>query len=59
MSDAQQGSGPTIEDYLLEDRHFPPPPAFAELKHPSIPLKPLSSSYIPIVGRYFALQDRR
>ncbi|MCB0964195.1 MAG: acetyl-coenzyme A synthetase, partial [Acidimicrobiales bacterium] len=29
MSDAQQGSGPTIEDYLLEDRHFPPPPAFA------------------------------
>ena len=36
-----------------------PPPAFAELKHPSIPLKPLSSSYIPIVGRYFALQDRR
>lgn len=36
-----------------------PPPAFAELKHPSIPLKPLSPSYMPIVGRYFALQDRR
>ena len=36
-----------------------PPPAFAELKHPSIPLKPLSPSYVPLVGRYFALQDRR
>ena len=36
-----------------------PPPAFAELKHPSIPLKPLSPSYMPLVGRYFALQDRR
>ncbi len=36
-----------------------PPPAFAELKHPAIPLKPLSSSYLPMVGRYFALQDRR
>ncbi len=36
-----------------------PPPAFAELKHPSIPLKPLSSSYLPLVGKWFALQDRR
>ena len=36
-----------------------PPPAFAELKHPGIPLKPLSSSYLPLVGKWFALQDRR
>jgi glycine/D-amino acid oxidase-like deaminating enzyme len=36
-----------------------PPPAFAELKHPAIPFKPLSSSYLPLVGRYFALKDRR
>jgi glycine/D-amino acid oxidase-like deaminating enzyme len=36
-----------------------PPPAFAELKHPTIPLKPLSSSYLPLVGKWFAWQDRR
>lgn len=36
-----------------------PPPAFAELKHPSIPLKNLSSSYLPLVGKWFAMQDRR
>jgi glycine/D-amino acid oxidase-like deaminating enzyme len=36
-----------------------PPPAFAELDHPSIPLKPLAASYLPLVGRYFAWQDRR
>lgn len=36
-----------------------PPPAFAKLKHPGIPLKPLSSSYLPLVGKWFALQDRR
>ncbi len=36
-----------------------PPPAFAELKHPAIPLKPLAASYLPLVGRYFAWQDRR
>ena len=36
-----------------------PPPAFAELTHRAIPFKPLSSSYLPLVGRYFALQDRR
>lgn len=36
-----------------------PPPAFAELKHPAIPFKAFSSSYVPFVGRYFALQDRR
>jgi glycine/D-amino acid oxidase-like deaminating enzyme len=35
------------------------PPAFAELAHPAIPLKVLSSSYLPLVGRYLALQDRR
>lgn len=36
-----------------------PPPAFAGLTHPSIPLKPLSSSYLPLVGKYFAWQDQR
>lgn len=36
-----------------------PPPAFAELKHPAIPLKSLSSSYLPLVGKWFAVQDRR
>ncbi len=36
-----------------------PPPAFAELRLPAIPFKPLSSSYVPFVGRYLALQDRR
>lgn len=36
-----------------------PPPAFAELKHPSIPLKSLSSAYLPLVGAYFGWQDRR
>jgi len=36
-----------------------PPPAFAELRLPTIPFKPLSSSYVPFVGRYLALQDRR
>ncbi len=35
------------------------PPAFAELVHRPIPLRALSSSYVPFVGRYFALQDRR
>lgn len=35
------------------------PPAFAALKHPVIPFKSLSSSYVPFVGRYYALQDRR
>lgn len=34
-------------------------PAFAELRHRSIPFKPLSSSYLPLVGRYFAVLDRR
>ena len=36
-----------------------PPPAFAELPHPSIPLKSLSSAYLPLVGKYFGWQDRR
>lgn len=36
-----------------------PPPAFAELKHRPIPLKPLSSSYLPLIGRFFARRDRR
>ncbi|HQR80531.1 MAG TPA: FAD-dependent oxidoreductase [Actinomycetota bacterium] len=36
-----------------------PPPAFAELKHPVIPLSRLSSSYVPFVGRYYAHKDRR
>ena len=36
-----------------------PPPAFAEMPHPRIPFKPLSSSYVPLVGRYLAIQDRR
>lgn len=36
-----------------------PPPAFAELKHPSIPLKSLSSAYLPVVGKFFGWQDRR
>lgn len=36
-----------------------PPPAFAELKHPSIPLKSLSSAYLPVVGKYFGWQDSR
>jgi glycine/D-amino acid oxidase-like deaminating enzyme len=35
------------------------PPAFAELRHPVVPFRQLSSSYMPFVGRYFALQDRR
>jgi len=35
------------------------PPAFAELRHPVVPFRQLSSSYLPLVGRYFALQDRR
>lgn len=35
------------------------PPAFAQLRHPVIPFKQFSSSYVPFVGRYFALQDRR
>ena len=35
------------------------PPAFAEMAHRPIPLRALSSSYVPFVGRYFALQDRR
>lgn len=35
------------------------PPAFAELKHPAIPLRNLSSSYMPVVGRYFAVKDNR
>lgn len=36
-----------------------PPPAFADLKHPSIPLKNLSSSYLPLVGKWLAWQDHR
>lgn len=36
-----------------------PPPAFAELKHPSIPAKSLSPMYVPFVGRYFVWQDSR
>lgn len=36
-----------------------PAPAFAELNHRRIPFKALSSSYVPLVGRYFALQDRK
>ncbi len=36
-----------------------PPPAFAELEHPAIPMRSWASSYLPLVGRYFALQDRR
>jgi len=36
-----------------------PPPAFAQLKHRAIPAKPLSSSYLPLVGKYFAWQDHR
>lgn len=35
------------------------PPAFAELPHKPIPLRTITSSYLPFVGRYFALQDRR
>ncbi len=35
------------------------PPAFAEMAHRPIPLRAFSSSYVPFVGRYFALQDRR
>ncbi len=32
-----------------------PPPAFAEMPHPRIPFKPLSSSYVPLVGRYLEI----
>lgn len=35
------------------------PPAFADVKHPSVPLKSLSSSYLPLVGKWLAVQDRR
>jgi glycine/D-amino acid oxidase-like deaminating enzyme len=35
-----------------------PPPAFAELKHPRIPLRPLRRAYLPLVGQWFRWQDR-
>jgi glycine/D-amino acid oxidase-like deaminating enzyme len=36
-----------------------PPPAFAELPHAAVPLKALSASYLPLVGRFFMWQDSR
>lgn len=36
-----------------------PPPACAELRHRPIPIRSLRSAYLPIVGRWFSLQDAR
>jgi glycine/D-amino acid oxidase-like deaminating enzyme len=35
------------------------PPAVTQLKHRALPLHSLSSAYLPLVGRWFARQDRR
>ena len=34
-------------------------PPFAELPHRSIPLRSLRSMWLPVVGKWFELQDRR
>jgi glycine/D-amino acid oxidase-like deaminating enzyme len=36
-----------------------PAPAFAELDHPAIPLRALRRLWLPLVGRYVKMQDRR
>lgn len=36
-----------------------PPSAFTELRHQPIPLQPLIPSYLPLLSRWFTLQDAR
>lgn len=35
-----------------------PPPAFAELRHPRVPLHRFRRAYLPVVGEWFRFQDR-
>jgi len=35
------------------------PPAFAEIPFPAVPAHALRAAYLPIVGQWFASQDRR
>lgn len=36
-----------------------PPPAFAEIGFPAVPAHALRGAYLPLVGQWFAYQDRR
>ena len=36
-----------------------PPPALAELKHRNVPLSSWRHAYLPLVSRWFDVQDRR
>ena len=35
-----------------------PPPPFAEMAHPNVPLWRLRHAYLPVVGQWFRFRDR-